>query len=45
VDGYSSPRAKKLALQVSKAGLFLTMQGVGSNVNAVNSVNIVIHDL
>jgi hypothetical protein len=22
VDGYSSPRAKKLALQVSKAGLF-----------------------
>jgi hypothetical protein len=29
VDGYSSPRAKKLVLQVSKAGCFIRCKGLG----------------
>jgi hypothetical protein len=45
VDGYSSPRAKKLVLQVSKAGLPIEMQGVRLGGNVVCLVNIAMNDL
>jgi hypothetical protein len=45
VDGYSSPRAKKLALQVSQVEWFVLVQGVGADEKtAVHSVNIAMHD-
>ncbi len=45
VDGYSSPRAKKLVLRVSKAGLPIKMQGVRLGGNVVHVVNIAMNDL
>jgi hypothetical protein len=46
VDEYLSPQAKKLALQVSKAGLLCCRcKGLVLMEFAVHSVNIVMHDL
>ncbi len=45
-DGYSSPRAKKLVLQVSKVGLsYNNAGGVGLGGNAVYLVNIAMNEL
>jgi hypothetical protein len=40
VDGYSSPRAKKLVLQVSKARLFIGVQKARMGGNVVYRVEI-----
>ncbi len=45
MDGYLSPRAKKMVLQVSKAGLPIEMQGVRLGGNVVYLVNIAMNDL
>jgi hypothetical protein len=45
VDGYSSPRAKKLVLQVCKVELPIEMQGVRLDGNVVHLVNITMDDL
>jgi hypothetical protein len=42
VDGYSSPRAKKLVLQVSKVGMFMGCKGSGW---VGYHVNVAIYDL
>ncbi len=44
MDGYFSPRAKKLALQVSKWRWFINNEGVGLDGNAVHLVNIAMND-
>jgi hypothetical protein len=44
MDGYLSPRAKKLVLQV-KRGYLIKMQGVGLGANAVHLVKIAMNDL
>jgi hypothetical protein len=45
VDGYSSPSAKKLVLQVSKAGLSSGRQGVRWGGSVVYCVNIAMNEV
>jgi hypothetical protein len=45
VDGYSSPQAKKLVPQVSKARLFIGVQKARLGENVVYCVDIAMYDL